>query len=569
MAPAWNARNLQYENAVGARRKAQLVENLRPVLCIFGLLGWGGLVRVVWWVFGVAISGWTFLSVFLCALLAVEGVMRWSTENADRQLKDILRGRPRRPQHHNQSLLGFGMRRRQINSLDGVVRPSSQSVEEYFSSPLKDTASAKYPEDTPDNVRPPRTARNSLFGPLTTPGRSDIEELTRGFDDSTNRGSRDQAPRACKVLNEYEAELFRGIKFNYDQRSYQASKPIKDAGFQRLGIEDLTPSSLADLADFLQWLGIDYGILKVWGERFRRWVAYTVVKQIDREISKAYEDLITIAKQMGERNINVFPLSQVISLAEEKKEDVWIRAKRESLQRELQQNPNDRAELKKSYLQALDNWDLLSSLLACSWGVGLLPGNTPRGYVGMRLKSMAVGTYMQSFQWRRPQQGHGNFYPEDLPSDSEIVFALVTAYLVAPGWNWGLMKERSPESSGGPLYVGELPRHPAKKFSALLTKAPRVSNTDAKAAILRTRTTSFGVDPVFTLMVGGKLAINLSDGRGVFHAISLFVYYHKLHHDEKIGGRSLDIMDDLRDVFEKVSTAQVPGRFGKRDRYHY
>lgn len=95
--------------------------------------------------------------------------------------------------------------------------------------------------------------------------------------------------------------------------------------------------------------------------------------------------------------------------------------------------------------QALENWKVLESLLSCSWGPGLLP-NMPRGYVGMRVKSLAVGSYMKGFQWSRPQQGQGGFFPDELPSDSEILLALFTAYLVTPGWNWTLMAEQPPDS---------------------------------------------------------------------------------------------------------------------------
>lgn len=59
---------------------------------------------------------------------------------------------------------------------------------------------------------------------------------------------------------------------------------------------------------------------------------------------------------------------------------------------------------------------------------------------------MAVGSYMKGFQWSRPRQGQGGFFPEELPSDSEILLALFTAYLVTPGWNWRLMGERPPDS---------------------------------------------------------------------------------------------------------------------------
>lgn len=64
----------------------------------------------------------------------------------------------------------------------------------------------------------------------------------------------------------------------------------------------------------------------------------------------------------------------------------------------------------------------------------------------MRLKSMAVGTYMKGFQWSRPRQGQGSFFPEEFASDSEILLVLFAAYLAAPGWNWKLTQQRPPES---------------------------------------------------------------------------------------------------------------------------
>lgn len=123
--------------------------------------------------------------------------------------------------------------------------------------------------------------------------------------------------------------------------------------------------------------------------------------------------------------------------------------------------------------------------------------------------------------------------------------------------------------SGGPLYTGKLPKYPAKKFSAILYKPPRTASADAKAIIVRTRSTTSGIDPVFTIMVGGQLALNLSADRGVFQAIVLFLHYHRKHHDGKIGGRPLKVMDDIEDVFSPVTTAKVPRLFGKRDTFHY
>lgn len=123
--------------------------------------------------------------------------------------------------------------------------------------------------------------------------------------------------------------------------------------------------------------------------------------------------------------------------------------------------------------------------------------------------------------------------------------------------------------SGGPLYIGELPKYPAKKFSAVLSRPPRMASADAKAIIIRARSITGGLDPVFTIMVGGQLALNLSADRGVFQAIVLFLHYHRMHHDGKIGGRSLEVMDDVEDVFSTVSAAKVPRLFGKRDEFHY
>ncbi|CAD7696740.1 unnamed protein product [Ostreobium quekettii] len=198
--------------------------------------------------------------------------------------------------------------------------------------------------------------------------------------------------------------------------------------------------------------------------------------------------------------------------------------------------------------QVLKWYATLKEWLSGSWFCGVLPQSCPRGYVGFRLRQLQEGSSLMSdFVWDGSPKG---IWPQqDLPTDSAIVFMLLSLYLKAPKFNLMFWEgnvdsehkrrlqaiDRAPES--GPLYIGETPRFlpPHGQFTGFLLGEVPVIRGNGRGVIMHK---SLDGKPMFTTMIDGHLPLSLTGPDAVFEAIAVFLYWNDEHFSGYINGLS-------------------------------
>ncbi len=111
-------------------------------------------------------------------------------------------------------------------------------------------------------------------------------------------------------------------------------------------------------------------------------------------------------------------------------------------------------------LQALHRYDCLLSVLKGRRPPALLPPTAP-GYIAARVRSLAVGSCMQAFNWNGGGEHMGRPWGPELPTDSALVMFLFAAFLEAPGWEFPLQPAADSRCVCAPeaciVFVGVIP----------------------------------------------------------------------------------------------------------------
>jgi hypothetical protein len=216
-------------------------------------------------------------------------------------------------------------------------------------------------------------------------------------------------------------------------------------------------------------------------------------------------------------------------------------------------------------LDAINRYQSLATLLRGEFPPGLLP-STPHGYVAARIRQLAEGPCVKAYNWNKGGRWRGRQWsPDDLPTDSALLFYVFAAYLGAPRWVFpssglaatnssdgagdsggGLMMHQNDHGhSGGasaatPLYLGKLPRvrKVVGEYTAVLSTRPDKSHRATALLGLQLGTQQ----PHFCLMIHGDVLLTQSGQNSLWEVIMLFFRYAEKEGKGVIAGRSLEYL---------------------------
>jgi hypothetical protein len=218
-------------------------------------------------------------------------------------------------------------------------------------------------------------------------------------------------------------------------------------------------------------------------------------------------------------------------------------------------------------LEAINRYQSLASLLRGEFPPGLLP-STPHGYVAARVRQLAEGPCVKAYSWNKGGRWRGRQWsPDDLPTDSALLFYVFAAYLGAPRWVFpssGLESSNSTDGTSGtggsgrglmmhqnhhghsggasatPLYLGKLPpvRKVVGEYTAVLSTRPDKSHRATALLGLQLGTQQ----PHFCLMIHGDVVLTQSGQNSLWEVIMLFFRYAEKEGKGVIAGRSLEYL---------------------------
>lgn len=308
----------------------------------------------------------------------------------------------------------------------------------------------------------------------------------------------------------------------------------------------LQPSPPEALDDVLRDLKMDRRTLEVWTERFREWLSAEVFKPLQRLLHHVHEEVNAAFAQLNWVPVSFGSLvpSHSSSGSVAAVDEVQLSSElRGQVQRMLTSSglPPQKQQEAANCLLALHRYQHLAALISGEEPRNLLQPAGQRRYLAQRIEELAQGTCVREFAWNSGGSFDGRPWSAELPSDADLVFYLVAAYMESPGWKFMLDEPHLAVSIGGPLYTGHLPTKLPEEYCAMLPFRP-TPEQKARGALAMLGTSLGSQQPLFTMLVRGDATLSLCHYDGVFWVTLLLMRYAQLNYRGHFGGRSLDLL---------------------------
>jgi Cytochrome B561, N terminal len=315
----------------------------------------------------------------------------------------------------------------------------------------------------------------------------------------------------------------------------------------------LEPSSPDSEKGALQRLDLTQRTLMGGIENLREWMAEQVLHPLITAIDTAHSGVTTTASALGWSSLILSPLDSSVSgngahntaRADDELQVSGLKGQIMDRLRSMGGGLHYSCPSEVSAcLEAINTYQGISALLKGEFPSGLLVA-TPNGYILSRLRRLADGPVVKAFEWSSGGEWMGKAWtPDDLPTDSSLLFYIFSAYLAAPKWIFPshLGSSSLPDGVQGllgavPLYVGKAPPRVAGEYTALVAARPPPSHKATAVVGLQLGTRQ----PHFCLLVSGDVLLTLSGPHALWEALTCFVRNAELS-GGAIGGRTLDYL---------------------------